>query len=368
MRLVTSTVQSVLFCLLLAHAEAAAVSAPAATGSSDADKAWNELQQNGQSPQPPEAWQKARPFQEEIEKFKAGEGDRLSKAAKQARDFQTRFPKDDRAEQAGSKEYELLQIASQLGNTNGLARLNAIEEAKLKDPKLSEEERFQIRATAVNRNASAKLSESRAAAFAELEKGARSLIKDFPKRQEPYGMLLSVAGEAESDKARQIAKDLAASSAPNEIKDAANAILKKMELVGKPVPIKFTAVDGRSVDLQKLRGKVVLIDFWATWCGPCVHEVPNVVASYAKLHPKGFEIVGISFDKDKDALVKFVGQQKMTWPQYFDGKQWENDYGKQFGIQSIPSMWLVDKKGNLRDLNGREDLANKVEKLLAETL
>src|SRR5438067_10175070 len=76
------------------------------------------------------------------------------------------------------------------------------------------------------------------------------------------------------------------------------------DVTGKPVDIKFTAVDGREVDLAKLKGKVVLIDFWATWCGPCMGEVPHVVEAYQKLHGKGFEIVGISFDKDKGALEK----------------------------------------------------------------
>jgi peroxiredoxin len=94
--------------------------------------------------------------------------------------------------------------------------------------------------------------------------------------------------------------------------------------------------------------------------------MPNVVAAYENLHPKGFEIVGISFDEDKDALQKFVAKQKVPWPQYFDGKGWQNKYGQQFGINSIPAMWLVDKNGNLRDTNARGDLAGKVEKLLAE--
>jgi alkyl hydroperoxide reductase subunit AhpC len=97
-----------------------------------------------------------------------------------------------------------------------------------------------------------------------------------------------------------------------------------------------------------------------------VAELPKVLAAYERLNPKGFEILGISFDSDKQKLLSFVKDKKMTWPQYFDGKQWENELGKQFGIQSIPAMWLVDKKGILRDLNGRDDLASKVEKLLAE--
>jgi peroxiredoxin len=130
--------------------------------------------------------------------------------------------------------------------------------------------------------------------------------------------------------------------------------------------IQFTAVDGRSVDLAKLKGKVVLIDFWATWCGPCVGEVPNVKKTYDQFHSKGFEIVGISLDKDKDKLTDFTASHKMEWPQFFDGMFWQNKYARQFAIESIPAMWLIDKKGNLRDMDAREDLNGGVQKLLAE--
>jgi thiol-disulfide isomerase/thioredoxin len=138
------------------------------------------------------------------------------------------------------------------------------------------------------------------------------------------------------------------------------------ELKTKPLDLKFTATDGSTVDLEKLRNKVVLVDFWATWCGPCVAEVPNVVAAYTKLHDKGFEIVGISFDEDKAKLDTFVKEKGMTWPQFFDGKGWKNEIGQRYGIQSIPRMWLVNKKGMVVDTEARENLAQKVEKLLAE--
>ena len=136
--------------------------------------------------------------------------------------------------------------------------------------------------------------------------------------------------------------------------------------VGQPLALKFQSVDGHHVDLSKMGGKVVLVDFWATWCGPCVAELPHVKAAYEKLHAKGFEIVGISLDSDKAKLQAFTKQNGMQWSQYFDGKGWKNEISTKFGIHSIPAMWLVDKKGNLVDMQGRQDLEAKVEKLLAE--
>jgi thiol-disulfide isomerase/thioredoxin len=140
------------------------------------------------------------------------------------------------------------------------------------------------------------------------------------------------------------------------------------ELTKKPLELKFTAVDGTEVDLAKLRGKVVLVDFWATWCGPCRVGMPHVIAAYKKLHEKGFDIVGISLDSDKTRMLDYTKQNGMTWPQYFDGKVWENKISQAYGIQGIPAMWLVDKKGFVRDTQARDDLEGTVAKLLDEKI
>jgi len=202
--------------------------------------------------------------------------------------------------------------------------------------------------------------------FPQLETGLKALRKDFPESPDVYQLMLEVMSAAPADKAKTMGKEILDSPAPDQLKEQAKTVLKQLDAVGKPIDVHFTAVDGREVDVAKLKGKVVLVDFWATWCGPCMGELPHVKAAYEKLHPQGFEIVGISFDQDKDALEKTLKQKEMTWPQYFDGAGWANKYGKQFGINSIPAMWLVDKQGNLRDVNAREGLEARVTKLLAE--
>lgn len=134
--------------------------------------------------------------------------------------------------------------------------------------------------------------------------------------------------------------------------------------VGKEFPdFKVKDTEGKDLSLSEYKGKVVLVDFWATWCGPCMKEMPNVIAAYTKYHAKGFEIIGISFDKSKEKLDKVTKEKKMTWRQYFDGKGWGNELGKKFGIRSIPATFLVGKDGKIIAKNLRGD---DLEKALAK--
>lgn len=113
-------------------------------------------------------------------------------------------------------------------------------------------------------------------------------------------------------------------------------------------------VAGKPLSIANYKGKVVLIDFWATWCGPCVKELPNVLKAYEKHHANGFEIIGISLDKDKEKLESFTKEKNMPWQQFFDGQFWNNKLAVKYGVNSIPATYLLDGEGKIigKDLRG----------------
>lgn len=187
------------------------------------------------------------------------------------------------------------------------------------------------------------------------------------KSEASAALLIETANDAKkSDASRAAWKAKVAKHLETYSDEPLNVDLEAAQQLMNPLELKFTDINGKEFNLETLRGKVVLLDFWATWCGPCVAELPNVLAAYKELHEKGFEIVGISLDQRRGDLEEFVEEHKMPWVQYFDGKGWENDISTRFGITSIPAMWLIDKKGMVVDMNARANLEVKVQQLLEE--
>ena len=136
--------------------------------------------------------------------------------------------------------------------------------------------------------------------------------------------------------------------------------------IGYPA-INFAQADpsGKMVNLTDLKGKYVLVDFWASWCGPCRAENPNVVSAFNKYKDKGFTVLGVSFDQNKDKWLQAIEADKLLWTQVSDLKGWGNEAGKLYGISSIPQNFLLDKEGKIvaKNLRGPE-LDSKLEEII----
>ncbi len=176
------------------------------------------------------------------------------------------------------------------------------------------------------------------------------------KNRAAYGAALqSVASNFEDTPAGRLAKD-------------------KLEAHGLAIgsaPIEFAAEDlaGQPVSLADYRGKVLLIDFWATWCVPCMKEMPHVVAAHERFHSQGFEVLGISLDRTghREKLDAVIAANKMAWRHVFDGGHWRAKLAQQYDVASIPFTLLIGKDGKVAGLNLHGDaLAAAVERELAK--
>ncbi|PWJ43405.1 peroxiredoxin family protein [Sediminitomix flava] len=142
---------------------------------------------------------------------------------------------------------------------------------------------------------------------------------------------------------------------------------EKLTAIGAVAPeISLPTPEGAELSLSSMKGKIVLVDFWAAWCAPCRAYNPKLVSLYDELKGKDFEILGVSLDKDKDKWLTAIEKDQLTWPQVSDLQFWDSEAARTYGIQSIPASILIDQDGKIVAKNLRGDaLKTKIEELLA---
>lgn len=342
------------------------------------EKAWAEVQQMFYSFVPPRDWQTLPPKPEQIAEFQKKVREAALSYANKACDFVARFPNNENAGDARLLVVYALNHALAAGEADAERQILDYVTAVLSDKTIPENDRIGVLlysggAPLMKKVGTRLFTEGRDKFEEEFDavglETLRAALKEFPGNSMLYTFLVATAQRSKGDRQKQLATEVINDpEAPLEVKTLANHLLKGTPPyeTGKPLDIRFTALDGREVDLAKHTGKVVLVEFWSTTCGPCVGEMPSVKAAYEKLHSRGFEVMGISLDSKENALRRFIKEKELPWPQYFDGKGLANRLAVQYGIFSIPTMWLVDKRGNLRVTDARSGLERLVSRLLDE--
>jgi thiol-disulfide isomerase/thioredoxin len=308
-------------------------------------------------------------------------------------------PTDEQAEKAIQAKLSVLVMLAQLGDKDALTKLEALvgELTKTGRTKLARHAKGVLLTVKLSRVRDAKSEE-----FLKLVEEVRKHLSEAPVERTDVSLIMTLPRVAEfagnPELAGRLYNEFAKVLAASQDEQVAG-IAKRMEgaarrvdLLGKPMRLEGTKLDGSAFDWSKYRGKVVLVDFWATWCGPCRAEMPNVKKAYGTYHDRGFDVVGLSLDRDLKALEKYVQEEQVPWAILLDhpailnaqaattnhrsvpetGETAKSGESKKpgaatspefmadyYGVLAIPTTLLVDKDGKVVSLSARGEQLQK---------
>jgi len=330
----------------------------------DAPSAWAQVQSVAKAVPTVPPLKGRLPTREELRQFRQRQAELSVEAADLAGEFARRFPSHRLVREALQLRHRMLDFAIKCGAHDQAEAIRALESQMLASSRFNEDERFQLKQSAIQRETA--LAQARGEdMLAAYEKGVRELAKEFPNRPETYQMLYAVAVRSTGAKARELAQQILQGPAPDQLKESARAILTRANQLGQPLRVRFKATNGKEIDTQKMRGKVILLHFWATWSASSIARLDQLEKVYRDYHDKGVEILGISADHEPRALNAYVTHRKLPWPQYFDRETKGRTLRKVLGAD-LPALWAIDKKGVLRTTAAERNLERLLDSLLAE--
>jgi peroxiredoxin len=281
-------------------------------------------------------------------------GKLLNAALNAAERILAKKPTPEQAETAVSAKAGALAAMERLGDKEAGKRLAAFP-AELRTaglPQIARAVEAFLLESRLRRSRSLKPEE-----MAGLLEEVQKFLADTPLEKNDANLAMAAALAAERTGDRDLAtkayRELGKLLGASESKEIAGmgammaGAARRLNLVGQPMHVEGQSLDGQTLDWAKYRGKVVLIDFWATWCGPCLAEIPNIIKNYEAYHDRGFEVIGVSIDNNRQQLKSFLEERKLPWTILYDEDLGTKSLATHYGVFAIPAMILVGPDGKV---------------------
>jgi peroxiredoxin len=342
------------------YAAAALLLCAAGSVRGDADGDWQQIQAMDKSG-PSQQWQSR-------DQAQAGTIDFLAKQEQTLRMFITAYPADSREPDAKMRLAHLLATRADL-EQNPLERRasDAVLDELEKEPAMKDR-RADVEFARISifmQRVDAMTGSNRDTLLTK----ARAYAKEFPDDRRVASLLAEVASAYDDSPhtARALLEQALPAAKTAELRERISDDLKRLAMLGKPLDMKWTAVDGAAVDLQNLRGKVVLVCFFASWSPPSMLELDWVRQLAARYPAESVQALGICLDKDPVAVPAMLSDHEVTWPVYCDGHAWQGELVRSLGINALPELWILDRDGVLLTLDAKDDAEALIQKAARES-